>query len=523
MDGSHEDARREAARLRYELARLRDRRTVRAALAVTDLRRAGPRAALAALRGRSPRLDVPGPDRVPLRPVFPHLRAVCTGSGELLASTAIHERITPTTATTTLDRDRPDLLLVDGVRGWTAPELAGLRAAARERGLPVVTLGPEAAAALPDAELRVAGSAPVQGAGLEVGAVVDVRTWSPVGLDDATPAHLSDEAAVLTPVAARRQPVVAVPEVAAMGHRRCLELLAAGAVVVTGPDARLRAALAGSGGEDLVIAEHHREVEHRVDRLLGDDDLRRRVSVRLRRHVHRHWSTRAALVAITSALGWDAPPDERISVLLATRRPERLVEVAEDLAGQRHVTMELLVLPHGDAPLPDRLPGVDRVVRVPAERPLGAVLNVGLDAARGRYCAKVDDDDRYGRDHLGDQLLALHHSGAELVGRRVHGIYDEVAGVTLHPDPGGEERFEDHLPGGTLLLEAATLRQVRWRNVPNNVDGQLVRAIHLHGGSVYSGHRYGYIRVRHGDHTYDPRVAWQGSQVPGLDTGLLEA
>lgn len=523
MTTADEDARREAARLRYELARLRDRRTVRAALAVTDLRRAGPRAALAALRGRAPRLDVPGPAHVPLHPVFPHLRVVCTGDGELLASTAAHERITPTTAITVIDRDRPDVVLIDGVDGWEPQELAALCATARTRGVPVVTLGRAAAAAAPDAQLRVAGDTEVAGADLTLGAVVDVRAWSPAGLDDAAPPHRRDDAATMDPVAARRQPVVAVPEVAAVGRRRCLELLAAGAVIVAGPDDGLAAALDGSGAQGLVVATHPQEVQGRVAHLLADDDLRRRVSVRLRRHVHRHHSTRTALVAITSALGWDDPPDERISVLLATRRPDRLVEVTEDLAGQRHVDLDLVVLPHGDAPLPDRLPGVDRVVRVAAERPLGAVLNVGLDAARGGYCAKVDDDDRYGRDHLGDQLLALHHSGAELVGRRVHGVYDEHAEVTLRPDPGGEERFEDHLPGGTLLLATSTLRQVRWRNVPNNVDGELVRAIHLDGGSVYSAHRYGYVRVRHGDHTYDPRVAWQGSQVPGLDTGLLEA
>jgi hypothetical protein len=228
-------------------------------------------------------------------------------------------------------------------------------------------------------------------------------------------------------------------------------------------------------------------IEERVEALLADDDRRRRLSVRLRRHVHGRLATRLGLIAMVDALGIDSAPSERISVLLATRRPDRLRQVVADLAAQRHPDVELIVLPHGRDDVPDGLPGVARVQPVGADRPLGAVLNVGLDLATGPYVAKVDDDDRYGPHHLGDQLLAVHHSGAQLVGRRIHGVYDESADQTVHPAPGGEERFEDHLPGGTLLLPTDVLRQVRWRHVPRAVDTELVRAVHLAGGQRVLG------------------------------------
>lgn len=546
MTGDEQDARREAAQLRYELARLRDRRTVRAALAVTEVRRAGLGAAVAALRGRAPRLDIPGPVDLPLHPAYPHLRVQHTGAGRLVASTVHHERLTPATATVLLDRDRPDLVLVDGTDGWSSADLADLRDATRNRGIALVTVGADPATAVPDADLRVAGDRPVPGADLTIGAVVDVRHWSPVGLRqrsdpngsaDADPtaaagpatSQLTAEpdrdpaATALSPDAARRQPVLGISDVPHFGLRHCLEVMAAGAVVVTGPDARLRAALQGSGAEDEVLVDAPASIPRQVARLQADHDLRQRVSVRLRRHIQRHHSTRTALVALVSRLGLDAPPPERISVLLPTRRPDRLEQVVRDIAAQREVDVELLLLPHGDAPIPERLPGVTRVERVDGSRPLGAVLNAGLDLATGAYCAKVDDDDRYGRDHLGDQLLAMHYTGADLLGRRVHGVYDERRDVTHQPSPQGEETFEDHLPGGTLLLPMTTMRTVRWRNVPKGVDRELVRAVHLEGGSAYSAHRFGYVRVRHGDHTYDPDVAWTGEPSPGLDTSLLEA
>lgn len=513
-------ASREAAGLRYELARLRDRRTVRAALAVGELRRAGPRPALAALRGHAPRLDVPGPAVVPLRPPFPHLRVLHTGDGHLLASTCAHERLRPATAEVLLRRDRPDLVLVDGVTGWSSAALAELRRGARTAGIPVVTLGPAPAAALPDADLRVAGEVPVPGAQLELGPAVDVRRWSPVGLDDARAADRRDDATTLGPDDARAQPVVVVADVDAVGVRRCLELLAAGALVVAGPDRSLADALAPLDGE---VVGDTADLDDRAAALLADDDRRRRTSVRLRRHVHSRHATRVRLVELVTALQLDDRPSERVSVLLATRRPDRLGQVADDLASQAHGDVEVLVLPHGDVAVPEGLPGVDRVERVAADRPLGAVLNVGLDLATGGYVAKVDDDDRYGPHHLGDQLLALHHAGAEVVGRRTHGVYDETADVSIHPPPGGEERYEDHLPGGTLLLPADVLRGVRWRHVPSAVDTELVRAVHLAGGSAYSSHRYGYVRVRHGDHTYAPDTEWPGARVTGFDASLLDA
>lgn len=521
MDPSDADpAHTEAARLRYQLSRLTDRRSVRAALAVGELRRAGPGAAWRAARGRAPRLDVPGPAITPTRPALPQLRAVHTGGGALLASTAIHDEVTPTTGVGTIRRDRPDLVLVDRVVGWSAAELTEVCRAARACRAAVVTVGPHAAEAVPDADLRVATELAVPGAHLELGPVVDTRLWAPVGLDDATHGHRRDDAGALSPDAAHEQPVVTVPVPAEIGRRRCLELLAAGALVVTGPDEMLEGAL---GADAHLVTGPLETLEARAGALLADTGQRRRVSVRLRRRVHERHSTRRALLQITTALDIAEAPRQRISVLLASRRPERVSAVLADLTAQHHDEVEVILLPHGEGALPDDLGVVDHVERVDASRPLGAVLNVGLAAATGEFVAKVDDDDRYGPNHLGDLLLALRASGAQLVGRRVHGVYLEDEDRTLHPAPGGEERWENHLPGGTLLAPADVLRAVRWRHVPDGVDTELVRAVHLTGGSCYSSHRYGYVRVRHGDHTYDPQVAFTGTAVAGFDASLLDA
>ena len=550
--GELDALRRENAQLRYELSRLRDRRTVRTALAIGGLRRQGPRRAWEALRGRAPRQDVPGPEVLPWRPPFPYLRAVSTGDGRLLAGACAHSAVTPDTGVPIVLRDRPDLLLVDDVGGWRPAELAELVAATRSQGGAVVTVGAAAEEAWGQADLHVtrtadathvtgataagsppevagaAGAAARGGTHLYLPGVVDLLAASPAGADPA-PAHRRDDPRAVGLAEARRQPVVVLPEVAALGVDRCLALIAAGAVVVAGHDRRLLDALSGldPATRELVIAPPGAGAaarEERVDRLLADDDLRNRVAVRLRRAVQQGCSSRVALERIVAALDRGRPAGRRISVLLATRRPERVGQVLADLAAQRHDDIEVVLLPHGDAPLPANVTASGlRVERVSASRPLGAVLDVGLDLVSGDYVAKVDDDDRYGRDHLGDLLGALEISGAGIVGRRSHGVYLEDQDRTVRPRSEHEERYENHLPGGTLLVPADTLRSTRWRHVPNAVDTELIRSVHLVGGSAYSSHRYGYVRVRHGDHTWAGEDGWRGSATDGFDHTLLEA
>jgi hypothetical protein len=150
------------------------------------------------------------------------------------------------------------------------------------------------------------------------------------------------------------------------------------------------------------------------------------------------------------------------------------------------------------------------------------VLNGLLDRTAAPLLAKIDDDDRYGPNHLLDLEVAMTYSGAELVGKRRHAVHDVTAGTLTMPDGPAEERWEDHLPGATMLVRGDVLRALRWRQVPNGVDTELVRAVHLAGGAAYSTHRFGFVRTRHGDHTYAAgRRSFAGHEVEGDVTSLL--
>lgn len=534
----------EVARLRYELSRLHARRSVRTALAVGALSRGGITDALGVLRGEVPRRDRPGPSILPTLPPYPHLRVVATGNGGAVSGAAAVERCTPRTFATVVDRDRPDLLLIDHTPavGWDATALRTVVRLARRHGAAVVGISradddppPHVDHVVaPDLWVTLGVPEATEQRHIKVPAAIDISRWSPVGLADDASADVVEGARELDVTDARRQPVVAVGDHGRVGAQRILELMAAGALVVCPAAPVLTDALAGLPASDraLLLVDGPAAIPASAAALLTDEDRRRRCSVRVRRHLHDRWSTRTLVQRIVTSLGIDEPEPTTVSVLLATRRPDRLPQVLADLTAQRHRSLELILLLHGRQQAPEGLLEAFRasdrgrrvvVESVDAARPLGGVLNAGLDLATGRYIAKMDDDDRYGPDHLGDLLRSLWYSGASVAGRRVHGIFHEDASVTVHPPSGGEERMDHHLPGATLLVPAPVLRRVRWRHVPNGVDTELLRSIHLDGGHAYSGHRYGFVRVRHDDHTSASSRVRVARATAGFDQTLLEA
>ena len=196
-------------------------------------------------------------------------------------------------------------------------------------------------------------------------------------------------------------------------------------------------------------------------------------------------------------------PWPRLSVLLATRRPGRLADALRAVAAQRYMHVELVLALHGDGfgdvPEPPR-PGLKlRVVRVGAERPLGAVLDAATAAASGDLLAKMDDDDCYGPEHLLDLVLARAYSGAALVGKGAEFVYLAGADVTVRRGRWRAERYSCDIAGGGLLIARTDLaRAGGWRALPQGVDQALAADVVAAGGAVYRTHGSGFVLVRHG-------------------------
>ena len=228
---------------------------------------------------------------------------------------------------------------------------------------------------------------------------------------------------------------------------------------------------------------------------------------------------RRAALRTHSTWARDAANPPPVSVLLATRRPALLPQALAAVARQRYPRLELVLALHGND---DALPAVRRrvaglplpatVVPVPGSASLGAALNAAAAVAGGELLTKMDDDDRYGADHVWDLVLARAYSQAELVGKGAEFVYLAASNRTAcdaaswRPEVYGSRG----LAGGTLLISRRDLQRAGgWRELRRGVDQALIGDVLRRGGGVYRTHGAGFALVRHGDrHTWRVGDGW---------------
>ena len=253
-------------------------------------------------------------------------------------------------------------------------------------------------------------------------------------------------------------------------------------------------------------------------------------------------SVRQRRAALRGQPAFARPP--AVTALLLTRRPDRLGQVLDDLVRQTYPELEVVIGLHGVDPTPALRTAVDgfarpvEVVSVPGTLSFGGALGYATRWVRGSLLTKVDDDDRYGPEHVWDLVLARHYSGATVVGKGAEFVYLAPRHVTVRR-PMESEVYDRYVAGGTLLLGRGDLEAVGgWRPVTRSVDRALLDRVLAAGGLVYRTHGFGYLYTR-GDtgHTWqvdldqfdrDAVRRWPGlppydefTPTPTGDTGVV--
>ena len=287
--------------------------------------------------------------------------------------------------------------------------------------------------------------------------------------------------------------------------------------------AGILAALASTGAV-VHIADHNAELHHCLgselyglmadERIIEANEIQREAfSVAMRRSALRDHSLRARVRQLLASTGLCVPPLPQVSILLATRRPDRVAAAIDAVAGQTYPRVELVLALHGEGfdrtEVDRRLQGLDhpaRVVEAAGHLPLGTVLNAAAAASSGTLLTKFDDDDIYGTEHLWDLVLAHEYSRAPLVGKGAEFVYLASSDVTLHRFRGGGERYitTQSIAGGALMLTRHCFDAVLgWRPIPRSVDQALIEDVVSGGHRAYRTHGMGYVLVRHGEgHTW---------------------
>ncbi|CAN5776202.1 hypothetical protein BH23ACT4_BH23ACT4_06990 [soil metagenome] len=309
-----------------------------------------------------------------------------------------------------------------------------------------------------------------------------------------------------------------------------LELTASGTPVIAVPSLPLEEVLGGH----YLPARTPNELQARLQQL-ADVSHRERISVAARRHVLTNHTHRHNFERILTELEIPTNPPDRVSILLATNRPDHLDHALNNVTRQDWPTKELLLILHGQDRFDlnrithtlEDLPYPVRMVPCPKTWTLGDCLNAGLDQATGTHITKMDDDDHYGPHHLTDLHTALTYSNANITGKWANVVYLERRDLSLHWKVEKEESFGTHLPGATMFGVRDLVMRYRFGRVNRGVDSELWSRLRRSGAKLYSTHRFGFIRVRHGNHTYrsdDTKfiASSKGEICRGLDISTLE-
>ncbi|GCD90330.1 glycosyltransferase [Nocardioides sp. LS1] len=247
---------------------------------------------------------------------------------------------------------------------------------------------------------------------------------------------------------------------------------------------------------------------------LADRLAREEHSIVQRRAALREFASFGWRSRIGAAVGVRVASQPSVSVVLATKRPDRLDFALRQVARQRGLDgLELILAPHGfdvDEAHARKILGEDKQLTLlpqSADTMFGDVLAAATNAASGDVVLKMDDDDWYGPDLVADLLLARTYSGADLVGTPAEFVYLEPRDLTIRRnDP--SEMYAKFVAGGTMMMEKGTLRSLGgFRQVRKYVDATLLSDVLGAGLSLYRTQGLGYV-FRRGDsgHTWEASV-----------------
>lgn len=123
-------------------------------------------------------------------------------------------------------------------------------------------------------------------------------------------------------------------------------------------------------------------------------------------------------------------------------------------------------------------------------------MNLGVEAASGRYVAKMDDDNHYAEHYLKDLVRAFEYTDATVVGKWAHYAHLTSSGAVLLRFPEWEHRYVRLVQGGTILVPTRVARDLLFEDLPRRVDTTFLDKVKRSGGLVYAADRFNFVSVR---------------------------
>lgn len=249
-------------------------------------------------------------------------------------------------------------------------------------------------------------------------------------------------------------------------------------------------------------------------RALRDSEaIRARQGHKALRVAMRDGSTRVQVDGLLRATGIDAGPSlPGLSLVIPTNRSQNIPSALAHVAHQTYARLEVVLVLHGidvdEGWLRESADGLGirefSIVRVPADVPLGEVLNIGFSSCSYPYVGKIDDDDFYAEEYAHDLMSCFEFADTEVVGKWTHYAFESASNELYLRYPGADFTFQRLVAISTLMFKREVLEQVRFPPYRSGSGSAFLHELRREGGRVFSGDRYNYLYVRNSNvqHTW---------------------
>jgi hypothetical protein len=280
-----------------------------------------------------------------------------------------------------------------------------------------------------------------------------------------------------------------------MFSRRVFELLACGTPVVSAYSEGIEELL----GADLVLMSTDQATTRRhLERLLGDDEYRERLSLRGQRKVFAEHTCTHRLQAVLEAIGLERPPlaPPAMTMIAAVDDAGQLAAAWDSFCRQTYANKRLVLC----TTRPEALTGVEQVTSRSESVEVIATEGAGWGQLLGqavRGCppglvTALNPARYYGPEYLTDYAHATLYVTEPAIGKA--SFYQAEDGVGLRVvSAGWEYRVTSRVNPWTLCLPTERLSQLAAALVDAATPEAWWEAVQAQLGSVYSADRFNYV------------------------------
>jgi glycosyltransferase involved in cell wall biosynthesis len=191
-----------------------------------------------------------------------------------------------------------------------------------------------------------------------------------------------------------------------------------------------------------------------------------------------------------------------VSIITPTNRPHFFMHILQNYKRQQYPLKELIIVLNKDSmKLSDYRHRVKAyknvsVYQVAEKYSLGRCLNYAVRQAKYPNIAKFDDDDYYSPYYIAEQIQAINHSGASIVGKWAHMIYVEEKKLLILRFPSQKNRFVKNVAGGSIFFKKRVFKRLRFANRTIGEDANFLKRARSIGLKIYASSPFNFVGIR---------------------------